>query len=266
MLDGSPIIPPKKGVKRDAPDEVRWKPEMQRGHLIWFWRKSLNREKKVNRSAQTLRMSQLLHLLQCQGKRQALLEHPLHNQLIMYHSQCFIHGNPLRSGRVIRPKKFVDDVGSGVDEEASKVADKIIEEPRKVERANLIRGCNHPVFSGVGQTGCQWGPGGDQPGPRQTSQVTCSFFEELWNSDDLISSYFNKPRSWMWHLRRPHLCPSTRWMSVNLVGGRTVNRSCNGSWPLQEMPLSSRNKLKVDSAFQRRWPADHIVEQIWLTL
>ena len=96
-----------------------------------------------------------------------------------YHSQCFIHGNPLRSGRVIRPKKFVDDVGSGVDEEASKVADKIIEEPRKVERANLIRGCYHPVFSGVGQAGCQWGPGGDQPGPRQTSQVTCSFFEEL---------------------------------------------------------------------------------------
>ena len=34
MLDGSPIIPPKKGVKRDAPDEVRWKPEMQKKN--WF--------------------------------------------------------------------------------------------------------------------------------------------------------------------------------------------------------------------------------------
>ena len=213
MLDGSPIIPPKKGVKRDAPDEVRW-----RKHSIWFWRESLNREKKVNRSAQTQRMNQLLHLLQCQGKRQALLEHS-------YHSQCFIHGNPLRSGRVIRPKKFVDDVGSGVDEEASKVADKIIEEPRKVERANLIRGCYHPVFSGVGQAGCQWGPGGDQPGPRQTSQVTCSFFEELWNSDDLTSSYFD----WLLNV-------ATRWKFVNLPGGRMVNRSCNGSWPPQEMP------------------------------
>ena len=95
-------------------------------------------------------MNQLLHLLQCQGKRQALLEHSFHNQLILYHLQCFIHGNPLRSGRVIRPKKFVDDVGSGVDEEASKVADKIIEEPRKVERVNLVKGFNHPVFSGVG--------------------------------------------------------------------------------------------------------------------
>ena len=139
-------------------------------------------------------MNQLLHLPQCQGKRPALLGHSFHNQLISYHPQCFIHGNPLRSGRVIRPKKFVDDVGSGVDEEASKVADKIIEEPRKVERVNLIEGYYHPVFSGVGQAGCQWGPGGDQPGPRQTSQVTCSFFKELRNSVDLISSYFDWPR------------------------------------------------------------------------
>ena len=44
----------------------------------------------------------------------------------------------------------MDDVGSGVDEEASKVADKIIEEPRKVERVNLAKGFNHPVFSGAG--------------------------------------------------------------------------------------------------------------------
>ena len=85
----------------------------------------------------------------------------------------------------------MDDVGSGVDEEASKVADKIIEEPRKVERVNLVKGLNQPVSSGVGQAGCQWGPGGDQPGPRQTSQVTCSFFKELCNSDDLTSSYFD---------------------------------------------------------------------------
>jgi len=81
MLDGSPIIPPKKGVKRDAPDEGE---ESQS--------KRSNTEDESTSSPSTVS----------------------------------------RSGRVIRPKKFVDDVGSGVDEEASKVADKIIEEPRKV--------------------------------------------------------------------------------------------------------------------------------------
>ena len=81
MLDGSPIIPLKKGVKCDAPDEGE---ESQS--------KRSNTEDESTSSPSTVS----------------------------------------RSGRVIRPKKFVDDVGSGVDEEASKVADKINEEPRKV--------------------------------------------------------------------------------------------------------------------------------------
>ena len=81
MLDGSPIVPPKKGVKRDAPDEGD---DSQT--------KRSNTEDEATFSPSTVS----------------------------------------RSGRVIRPKKFVDEVGSGVDEEAAKVADKIIEEPRKV--------------------------------------------------------------------------------------------------------------------------------------
>ena len=38
----------------------------------------------------------------------------------------------IRSGRVIKPKKFGDDVNGTPDSAASKAADKIIEEPRKV--------------------------------------------------------------------------------------------------------------------------------------
>jgi len=82
MLDGSPIVPPKKGVKRDAPDEGDGSSQSKRS----------NTEDESTSSPSTVS----------------------------------------RSGRVIRPKKFVDEVGSGVDEEAAKVADKIIEEPRKV--------------------------------------------------------------------------------------------------------------------------------------
>ena len=81
MLDGSPIVPPKKGVKRDAPD-VGDDSQTKRP----------NTEEDSTSSPSTVS----------------------------------------RSGRVIRPKKFVDEVGSGVDDEAAKVADKIIEEPRKV--------------------------------------------------------------------------------------------------------------------------------------
>ena len=82
MLDGSPIVPPKKGVKRDAPEGVDDSNQAKRS----------NTEDESTSSPSTVS----------------------------------------RSGRVIRPKKFVDEVGSGVDEEAAKVADKIIEEPRKV--------------------------------------------------------------------------------------------------------------------------------------
>ena len=81
MLDGSPIVPPKKGVKRDAQD--------------------------VGDDSQTKRPN----------TEEDLTSSP---------------STVSRSGRVIRPKKFVDEVGSGVDDEAAKVADKIIEEPRKV--------------------------------------------------------------------------------------------------------------------------------------
>lgn len=46
--------------------------------------------------------------------------------------ECASPSTTSRSGRVIRPKKFVDEPNTSTDTEEAKVADKIIEEPRKV--------------------------------------------------------------------------------------------------------------------------------------
>ena len=218
---------------------MRWGESLkrQKKYLIWFWRKSLNREKKVNRSAQTQRMNQLLHLLQCQGIR----------------GKPFWSIHSIINWSYTIPNVLYMEIPSDQAESSAQKSLWMMWDQELMRRLQKLQ-----TRSLKSQE--RW------KGPIWSEAVIIPSFQvwvKLVASGDLVEINLDRDKParwlalslkncdcetqmiwylviltgpWMWHLRQPHMCPLTRWKSANLPGGKMVNRSCNGSWPPQEMP------------------------------